>query len=238
MIRCCNYSISSWFTAAVLVMFFSAQVQANPAARRGPAPDPTFSKADRTYISGALVLNEFRSIRLPVARSDNNALVESKFPLTAQTYALAVSYGTYITDHFKTEIRYGRGIRDKTLDKILDVNINHWFSWYMGAAYPVTDYLSAYALYGVSFYEADMTRREDIRKVGEEFSSEFRKVQPSRTLLDDNLFGTNFSTSWMLGADYRLKDNLFLAFEYGRLIRDTDSNIKVYQGGIHLRYEY
>jgi hypothetical protein len=197
-------------------------------------------KGERSYIAGSLALNEFRSIELPIARSDTGGIVQRKFPLTAQTYALAFTYGTYITEHFKTELRYGRGVRDDTLDKLLDINLNHWFSWYMGGTHPVTEDLSAYALYGVSFYEADMTRREDIRKVGggSDSLSEFQKVQPSETELDDDFFGTNFSTSWMLGIDYRIDKGLYLAFEYGRLLRDTDTKFKVYQAGIHLRYEY
>ncbi|MFT6030978.1 MAG: hypothetical protein ACI8O8_002726, partial [Oleiphilaceae bacterium] len=30
----------------------------------------------------------------------------------------------------------------------------------------------------------------------------------------------------------------YLAFEYGRLLKDTASNIKVYQAGSQLRYEF
>ena len=238
MIRC-NLSVSLMYKGALLFIIFLIFL-AIPAGKAAAETRNIPPKAERTYISGGLVLNEFRSIALPIALSDSGSLVERKFPLTAQTYALAFTYGSYITEYFKTELRYGRGIRDDTVDKLLDININHWFSWYMGGTYPVTEDLSAYALYGISFYEADMTRREDIRSVGGGADSlpGLEKVQPSRTALDDDFFKTNFSTSWMLGMDYRIKNGLYLAFEYGRLLKDTDTNFKVYQGGIHLRYEY
>lgn len=235
----CNLSVSAIFRGAFLfITVFSSSLLFSNTVIAEPRTVPP--KGERTYISGGLVLNEFRSIELPVARVDTGTTVQRLFPLTAQTYALAFTYGTYITENFKTEIRYGRGVRDDTLDKILDININHWFSWYMGGTYPVTEDLSAYALYGVSFYEADMTRREDRRSVGasNETLGEFQNVIPSRTELDDDFFQTNFSTSWMLGMDYRIDKGLYLAFEYGRLLRDTETNFKVYQAGIHLRYEY
>lgn len=238
MIRC-NLSVSAILRGAFLfstLISFPLLISQHASAEPRTIPP----KGERSYISGGVVLNEFRSISLPIARADTNGIVSRKFPLTAQTYALAFTYGTYITENFKTEIRYGRGVRDDTLDKLLDININHWFSWYMGGTYPVTEDFSAYGLYGVSFYEADMTRREDRRIVGASSDSlgEFANVIPSRTELDDDFFETNFSTSWMLGMDYRIEKGLYVAFEYGRLLRDTETNFKVYQAGIHLRYEY
>ncbi len=238
MIRCKN-SFSSLLMASLctLTLIFSAHSSAQSPKQDNRKVPP---KGERSFISGGLVLNEFRSVNLPIARSDNDGLVDRKFPLTGQTYGIQFSYGSYITEHFKSEIRYGRGVLDDTLDNLLDINLNHWFSWYMGGTYPVTEDLSAYALYGVSFFEADMTRREEQRRVGggSDSLSEFRNVQPSRSELDDDFFETNFSTSWMLGVDYRIEKGLYLAFEYGRLLKDTETNFKVYQGGIHLRYEY
>lgn len=196
-------------------------------------------KEGKTYFSGGVVLNEFRSIALPIAKSEElDFTFDRKFPLTAQTYALAFTYGTYIAENFRTELRYGTGIVDDTVDELLDININYYFNWYIGGTIPVTDDWSAYALIGVSFYDADITRREVWRSVfaGEQFP-ENAKIQPSSALNDD-LFGTNFSMSWMLGLDYKLDDSWFLAFEYGRLLKDTESNIKVYQAGMQLRYEY
>jgi hypothetical protein len=56
--------------------------------------------------------------------------------------------------------------------------------------------------------------------------------------MEEGLFGTSFSTSWLLGLDFHLVDTWYLALEYGRLLKDTDSNIKVYQAGTYLRYEF
>tara|TARA_R110002072_G_scaffold172728_4_gene327042 strand:+ start:11034 stop:11720 length:687 start_codon:yes stop_codon:yes gene_type:complete len=195
--------------------------------------------ADRTYISGGLVLNEFRSVSVPFEESGKpDFVLGDNFPLTGQTYALSFTYGTYITENFKTEIRYSTGIIEDTLDELLDVNINYSFNWYIGGTLPVTDYLNTYALVGVSFYDADVTRREIRRPVQGEFGPQEQTIRPSSTDIDEDLFGTKFSMSWILGIDYELNERWFLAFEYGRLLKDTDTNIKVYQAGTHLRYEF
>jgi len=205
-------------------------------------------KADRNYVSFGVALNEFRSIELVLseitidAKGIENEAVQSRdFPLVAQTYGASFAVGTYITDRFKTEIRYHTGIRKDTLDEALDVNINYVFNWYMGLTQPVTDYMTAYALYGVSIYSADITRREVSRIIGDISQNQVpttKILQPSKTEMKKGLFGTNFSTTWMLGLDFKLNNKWFLEFEYGQLINDASSNIKVYQAGTHLRYEY
>ena len=198
------------------------------------------STIDRDYVSFGFALNEFRSVELVLERSSNEVFVDSFFPLTAQTYATSFTIGTYITENFKTELRYGMGIRDDTLEKAMDININYWLNWYIGPTYPITDYMSAYALFGVSHYDADVTRREIKFVIPEEgvTNGETVNARPSSTEMEKDLFGTSFSTSWMLGLDFHLVDQWYLAFEYGRLIRDTDTNIKVYQAGSYLRYEF
>tara|TARA_R110001592_G_scaffold171325_1_gene409615 strand:+ start:15424 stop:16152 length:729 start_codon:yes stop_codon:yes gene_type:complete len=241
---CRQFPVTSLlFKSLITILFFSIAIQASAQTD----PSKPSSKEGKTYISGGIVLNEFRSVSLPIVLSDSidfedreESIVIREFPLTAQTYALAVTYGTYITENFKTEIRFGKGVVDDTLDEILDININYYFNWYIGGTIPVTDNISAYLLGGVSFYDADMTRRETIRDItppGEQIGQR-STIQPSRFSLDDDLFGTKFSMSWMLGLDYKLNDNWYLAFEYGRLIKDTDTNIKVYQAGSQLRYEF
>lgn len=228
-------TLLSRFFAIILILSGTAQAQQNTQIKPP-------SKEGKTYISAGIVLNEFRSVALPIADSENpDTTIETKFPLTAQTYALAFTYGTYITENFKTEIRYGTGIRDDTIDELLTVNINYYFNWYIGGTLPVTDYMSAYALAGVSFYDADVTRHEVWRVVtlpGGQSLPENIKIQPNSSELDDDLFGTRFSMTWMLGLDFEIGDSWYLAFEYGRLLRDTDSNIKVYQAGTQLRYEF
>tara|TARA_R110002049_G_scaffold290694_1_gene474264 strand:+ start:1454 stop:2164 length:711 start_codon:yes stop_codon:yes gene_type:complete len=227
-------SLLSRFFAIILFFSGSAQAQQN-------TPIMPLSKEGKTYISASIVLNEFRSVALPIAKSSEpDFTIQTKFPLTAQTYALAFTYGTYIAENFKTEIRYGTGIIDDTLDELLEININYYFNWYIGGTLPVTDYMSAYALAGVSFYDADVTRHEVLRKIlppGEQLS-ENAKIQTNTETLSDDLFGTKFSMSWLLGLDLKLNDSWYLAFEYGRLLRDTDTNIKVYQAGTQLRYEF
>jgi len=204
-------------------------------------------KSDRSYIAIGGALNEFRSMRFVLAEVNvdvdgeiSEPFSRSYFPVTAQTYGASITLGTYITDYVKTELRYGMGVRDDTVRRAMDINISYWLNWYMGATFPVTDYMSVYGLYGVSHYEADVTRREiDEAFVDPDtFQTITRRVQPSRLQMEDDLFGTSFSTSWLLGLDFALNQDWFLAFEYGRLLRDTDTNIKVYQGGTYLRYEF
>ena len=236
----CKCLFNALISSLLILIAFSSHAE-EPALKSQFKP-----KADRNYFSFGLALNEFRSIELILVNEvgfDDGVLEETQqdvqFPLTAQTYALSVAYGTYITENFKTEVRYGRGIRTDTLDGALEINISHWFNWYIGGTYPVTDYMSAYAMYGVSFYEADVTRHEIEKEIqGSEFQVETLVLQPSVVAMEEGLFGTNFSTSWLLGLDFELSDQWFLAFEYGRLLRDTDTNIKVYQAGSYLRYEF
>jgi hypothetical protein len=192
--------------------------------------------ADRDYVAIGIALNEFRSVRL-VLEDRNGGFADGSFPLTAQTYATSVTLGTYITDYFKTELRAGMGIVDDTLERAMDININYWFNWYIGPTYPFTDYMSGYALVGLSHYDADVTRRE-IEFVIKGTFDETVFASPSTTEMEEDLFGTSFSTSWLLGLDFHLVDTWYLAFEYGRLLRDTDTNIKVYQAGAYLRYVF
>lgn len=203
-------------------------------------------KSDRNYVSFGIALNEFRSIKMVEV---TNVRVNSRgeidedvtntwFPVTAQTYATSITLGTYITDYVRTELRYGMGIRDDTVKQLMDININYWFNWYIGATYPVTDYMSAYVMGGVSHYEADITRHEIKGTRNIDNFPRLANLQPSRLEIEDNLFGTSFSPSWLLGLDFGLGGPWFLAFEYGRLLRDTDTNIKVYQAGSYLRYEF
>jgi len=193
---------------------------------------------DRDYVSFGTALNEFRSIHV-IYDTRTGGFAAQEFPLTAQTYATAVTLGTYITENFRTELRFGKGIRDDTVDEAMDININYWFNWYIGPTYAVTDYMSAYALFGLSHFDTDVTRKEKTISVsGGIIGSNEAIVHPSLTRMEKDLLGTSFSTSWMLGLDFHLVDQWFLAFEYGRLLRDTDTGTKVYQAGTYLRYEF
>ena len=193
---------------------------------------------DRDYVAFGMAFNEFRSVEL-ILENRSGGVEDSFFPLTAQTYAASFTLGTYITENFKTELRAGTGVIDDTLKEAMDININYWFNWYIGPTYPITDYMSGYALLGLSHYDADVTRREVVIKVGGDLGgSNDVVVSPSTTLMEEDLFGTSFSTSWLLGLDFHLVDTWYLALEYGKLLEDTDTNIKVYQAGAYLRYNF
>lgn len=194
---------------------------------------------DRDYVAFGLALNEFRSVEL-VLENRNGSVIDRKFPITAQTYAATFTLGTYITENFKTELRFGKGLIDDTLEEAMDININYWLNWYIGPTYPITDYMSAYALVGLSHYDSDVTRKEIeyfVPSSGTTGSATYI-VSPSTTEMEEDLFGTSFSISWLLGLDFHLVDTWYLAFEYGRLLKDTDSNIKINQAGAYLRYEF
>jgi len=195
---------------------------------------------DRDYIAFGVAFNEFRSVELVLVRSSNGDFVDSSFPLTAQTYATSFTLGTYITENFKTELRAGTGIIDDTLEEAMDININYWLNWYIGPTYPITDYMSGYALIGLSHYDADVTRREvDFFSPADGLQQPGTiPARPSTTDMEKDLFGTSFSTSWLLGLDFHLVDTWYLALEYGRLLKDTDTNIKVYQAGAYIRYVF
>jgi len=197
------------------------------------------SPVDRDYVAFGVAFNEFRSVEL-VLEDRFGSFVDDFFPLTAQTYATSFTLGTYITENFKTELRAGMGVIDDTLEEAMDINLNYWFNWYIGPTYPITDYMSGYALFGLSHYDADVTRREINYFQPASGTRGARTVisSPSTTEMEEDLFGTSFSTSWLLGLDFHLVDTWYLAFEYGRLLKDTDTNIKVYQAGTYLRYDF
>lgn len=204
-------------------------------------------KDGKSYVSIGYQLNEFRSLLVPLDTgvaydSDGDYLgrrVTNLFPETAQTYGVNFAYGEYLNDYFKTELRSGFGIKDDTVKEALDVNLAYWVSWYIGFQHPITDYMSGYIMYGVSYYEADETRRQTVI-IERPAQSNPRPVlvEPSPEALEPGLFETQFSQSWILGLEFSLIDDWFLGVEYGRLIKDTDSGIKVRQAGAHLRYEF
>lgn len=206
--------------------------------------DPDYvEKADRDYVAFSAVLNEFRSVRLILNRVGGlnpGSKALDIFPMTAQTYSVSFTWGTYITEMFRTELRYGTGIRDDSFRGALDVNFHYWLNWYIGATYPVTDYASVYAQYGLSHYSADVTRRQIkiVEPQDQNGNGGNAVVEPDPKTIHPGLFETSFSTSWLLGLDYHLFDTTYLAMEYGRLLRDTETNIKVYQANLQLRYEF
>ena len=208
---------------------------------RGPAPPPlTLDNEGKTYVGIAANYNKFKSIKLVLDDLGGNTLFV-EFPVTAQVYGSALTLGTYITDNFKTEIRYGTGIKGDNIGQgAMDVNISEWFNWYIGGAYPVTDYATAYLQYGLSFYSADVTRYVTRRFVQGTTTTpdSSRFVIPSLTEMEEELFGEKFSTSWMAGIDFKIIQNTMFSVEYGRLLNDADTGIKVYQINTALKYHF
>ena len=75
---------------------------------------------DRNYVAFGIAFNEFRSVELVLEDRFGN-VIDTSFPLTAQTYAASLTLGTYITENFKTELRAGMGVIDDTLEEAMDI---------------------------------------------------------------------------------------------------------------------
>jgi hypothetical protein len=174
--------------------------------------------------------------------SNRNELgtLSKEFPLTAHTTSASLVLGTYITDHIKTEVRFGQGVGADTLGGALELNIGQWFNWYMGAAYPITDYATIYAQYGLSIYNAEVTRFAIETRTEGSPTNPPRDViaSPSRIQMEEELFGEHFSTSWLVGVDFSIIGDWYWSFEYGRLLNDADTGIKVYQLNSLIKYEF
>ncbi len=238
-------SLAWLFLALMLVSPFNlAQQTAKASDLLG-----TKGKAGTNYASFGFALNEFRSVELILVEAfdgtDGSYAEQSIpggrfFPETAQTYGMFGTIGTYISDYVRTELRLGTGIKSDTIREALEVNMHYWYAWYMGAVYPLTDYMSVYGQYGVALYDAHVTRKETRITLGQNSGRlpVTYTARPSRWQMEEELFGTKFSTSWLVGAEFDLIKGWRLAVDYGRLLRDTDTNIKVYQGNVHFRFEF
>jgi hypothetical protein len=228
---------------SVFMFAFAVNIVAN-------ANELEHQKEGKDYVAFGVNYNKFKSIELVTVEnfqvSDDGEIFEDivsrQFPLKADTYAATLVWGTYITDHFKTELRYGQGIASETLDDIAEINMSYWFNWYIGAAYPITDYANVFAQYGVSIFDADFTRyqKEIFIPLDQQnlILPRVTVVQPSRLEMEEDLFGTNFSTTWLVGVDFSIAKNWYWTWEYGRLLNDDASGIKVYQLNTLLKYEF
>jgi len=227
------------FRAAVVLLItlcFSASV----VARGKPAATPTLDREGKNYIALGTHYNQFKSILLSLDDQDGQ-LQFREFPLTATTYAGSITLGTHITDNFFSELRLGQGaVSDKLSNGALEVNMGQWLNWYIGGAHKLTDYGTVFAKYGLSFFNADITRYETKRfKIGEVPPfGETITVIPSTTAMEENLFDETFSTSWLVGIDFEIFKDTFWSFEYGRLLNDTGTGIKVYQLNSLIKYDF
>ncbi|TNC82886.1 MAG: hypothetical protein C9356_00055 [Oleiphilus sp.] len=226
-------------------LFLFSQSSLAAPAKNDAGPKGT-GKAGKEFFSVGISMNEFRSVELILDQnagydSDGDytgATADVRFPLTAQTWGYLINYGGYINDYFRAEFRAGSGFKKDTFDEALDVNIKYWIGGYLGFQHPITDYMSGHFLYGLTHYEADTTRRQIIIPFQTETSSAPIVVEPSPERMEDGLFDTRFSTSWILGLEISLWQDTYLVLEYGRLLKDTGSNIKVRQAGTHLKFEF
>lgn len=237
--------------ALLTLLFLGASFSVHAATPAGAPADRGTGKSGKSYVSFGVSMNEFRSVELVLddsstVRYDSDGdysgrVAKAYFPLTGQTYAYSLTYGSYINDYFKTEIRAMKGFEKDTLKDALDINIAYSFSWYMGFEHPITDYMAGSFKYGVSYYEADITRRQTYVTTFGGFNNlvaEQVLAEPSPEFMEKDFFGTKFSPSWLLGLKFSLMDQWFLEVEYGRLLKDSDTNFKVRQHVIQLQREF
>lgn len=199
------------------------------------------NKANKDYVAIGAHFNQFKSILLELEDPEGN-IEFREFPLTAKTYGASVTIGTNINRNFFTELRYGQGVvSDDLSNGAADINIDDWLNWYIGGAFGITDYADVYAKYGLTFYTGDITRYETKRfKTGEvpPFGETITVIPAVTENLTEDIFSDSFSTSWMVGVDFNIFQDTFWTFEYGRLLNDNGTGIKVYQFNTLLKYEY
>ncbi|WP_020406742.1 porin family protein [Hahella ganghwensis] len=148
-------------------------------------------------------------------------------------YAGTLVLGTYITDYVKTEFRAGLGVSDDEINsstrtdafgqqEYISIGVEDYYSWYMGAQYPATDYMTVFAQFGFTHM---------IGKV------EYPDPDQPRRLPDD-LTDSSFSMSYILGADIRIYGDFWGTLEYGRLHRDSITDIRTNQMSAGIKYEF
>jgi hypothetical protein len=199
------------------------------------------NKSGTDYVALGMHFNQFKSINLTLEDLNGDTQFR-EFPLTAKTYGISLTLGTNINENFFTELRYGQGVISADLSSgAADVNIDQWFNWYIGGAYGITPYASVYAKYGLTFYTGDITRYETKRfKVGEipPFGNTITVIPAVNESLTEDIFADSFSTSWLAGVDFNVYQDTYWTFEYGRLLNDNGTGIKVYQFNTALKYEF
>lgn len=205
-------------------------------------PDNRAGKKSGTdYVAIGMHFNQFKSIDLSLGNPTDGPVFR-EFPLTAKTFGASVTLGTNINENFFTELRYGQGvISDDISGGAADINIDEWFNWYIGGAYGITPYASIYAKYGLTFYTGDITRYETKRfKEGEipPFGETVIVIPAVNESLTEDIFADSFSTSWLAGVDFNVYQDTYWTFEYGRLLNDNGTGIKVYQFNTALKYEF
>ncbi|WP_172962295.1 outer membrane beta-barrel protein [Hydrocarboniclastica marina] len=157
---------------------------------------------------------------------------------TAESYSAGLGLGTYITDHFKVELRAGGEFDDGKASYLppgaraednpedfrayLDVSMPYFISWYIGGLYPWSDFSSVYGQFGFSYVRTEAETATPGRFEG----------------IEGELYESDFSTSWLIGLDFKLIDSAYLLLEGGRLHTDTATDINTEQYTVGFRYEF
>jgi len=136
--------------------------------------------------------------------------------------------GGHITKFLHAEIRLGGGFNDAEISGgDLNLSIDYFASWYMGAHYPITNYANIYLQGGFSH----VSGKAELDNPDQSTNRKFR-------YLDNSYPGSSFSISWLAGVDFEVSSNTFLVFEGGRLFEDTESKANAFQFSSGLRYEF
>ncbi|PID43453.1 MAG: hypothetical protein CSB48_05135 [Proteobacteria bacterium] len=189
----------------------SAQPAAEPAKPASPPrPKPAEEAIDKEstdYVSLTTKIMDY-------------ALIDDRYK--AKTLASELIIGTYISDYVTVEGRAGWGFGKDEATKGLEVGVVYWLGWYMGIAYPVTEFFNIHGKLGFSYVEAD-TSRDDPEKF-ENIPKDFLQ--------------STFSMSWAISGDLLIIDNFYITGEYGRLHNDTTTGIETTHYGIGILYEF
>ncbi len=197
---------------ALVTTFLMALAVSNPAAAEG-------SKQDLAYVGLAWTQLEFERV-----------LGHRQ----ARTSAATLILGTYITDYVKTELRAGLGLDTDEINTsttatdafgqqpYASIGLDDYLSWYIGPQFPATEYMTVYAQFGIS------------RMIGK-----VEYPDPDQTTsLPEDLTDSSFSVSYILGTDIKLYNSFWATIEYGRLHKDTITEIRTGQMSLGVKYEF
>jgi hypothetical protein len=135
---------------------------------------------------------------------------------------IILNVGTYITDFFKAELRTGFGQDDNIMAPGLTGGVNYFLSGYLGAEYPVTEYMALYAMFGFTHLAATADK----------------ETPGSYPEIPSDMVDSSFSPSFLLGGSVRIYKNLHAFLDYGRLHADSITGIDTKDLNFGVKYEY
>ncbi|MDC0663523.1 outer membrane beta-barrel protein [Marinobacter sp. SS21] len=141
--------------------------------------------------------------------------------------------GGHLSELFHAELRAGGGLSEGTVDGELELDIDYFASWYIGLHYPVTSYANVYGQFGFSHIsgDAELTAKGLARQADPDDASPYAD-------LESKYPDSEFSVSWIIGADVQVFDNAYLVLEGGRLFKDTGTGANTFQFSSGVRYEF